>query len=369
MNRPDVKEFQIKRNRIDNFLDSSGYDALVIGTTANFAWATCGGDSHILLDSQAGSCLLVFTRSGTYCVANRMDARRLEEQELCGLGFSVVSLKWFETPVADYALGLVKDMRVLSDIPLPGVECNFQMFYRLHYPLTEQEIMRYRQIGKAAEEATAAVAAYARAGLTGSDIAAALMAEFANRQLVLSCMILGVDDDISRYRHPLPWDKKIDEALMLVLSGKRYGLNVPITRMIYFKEVPEDIQKRYLAACTIEANTIKRCVPGEKFFNISMMQKSLYKEFGYEKEWEEHFVGGLTGYMANDASFCTDRDAVLVDRQTFNWYVTITGVNVEETMASMDGKQELFTVTGLWPTETFVVDNDKLALPQIMIKE
>lgn len=370
MNTPKPAEFSAKEKRIYGFFDQFGYDALLIGTTANFAWASCGGDNHILLDTQGGSCILVITRNKKYCIANRMDARRLEEQELVGLGFEVVSLKWFETPITDYALSLVKGMRVLSDISLPGTECNFQMFHKLHYPLMEQEIARYREIGADTEQAIVQVAQIARRGLTGNDIAAAIVSEYAQRQMQVTCMIIGVDDEISRYRHPLPWGKPIEKRLMLVLSVKRYGLNVPITRIIHFGDAMDaEIERKYQVACTIEAQTILSCVPEAKFYDISMMQKDLYRQFGYEKEWEEHYVGGLTGYMANDASFCTDREARMVDRQTFNWYVTITGVNVEETMAIMGDTQEIFTVTGLWPTKTYTFQDKLIDLPQMLVKE
>jgi len=366
MNKPDVKEFLEKRERVQSFLKRRGFDALIIGTTANFAWATCGGDSHILLDAQQGSCLLVWTSESCRCIANKMDALRIREQELEGLDIEVVSLKWFEPSISDYALIALEGKRILSDIPMPGVECDPQMFYQLHYPLTDGEIIRYREIGRGAEEAVAEVANAVQPGMTGIQIQNALLGSFAQRNLSISCMIIGLDGDISRYRHPLPRDNRLEKALMLVMSGKRYGLNVPITRMVYFGEVPEDIQKRYEAACTIEAHSIRSCVAGAKFHDISMMQKELYKKFGYEKEWEEHFVGGLTGYIANDASFCVDPDARLVDRQTFNWYVTITGVNVEETMIAKEGAQELFTVTGLWPVKTFSALGGEIALPQIL---
>ena len=229
---------------------------------------------------------------------------------------------------------------------------------------------RYREIGKDAEDAVITTAEFAERGMTAWDIQTKLLEEFSKRGQQMTCMIIGVDEEIKKYRHPLPVNQRINQALMLVLSGKKYGLNVPITRMIYFNgEIPQDIEKRYQAACTIEASTILSAKPGAKFYEISMMQKNLYEQFGYAKEWEEHFVGGLTGYMANDASFCTDKEAVIVNRQSFNWYVTITGVNAEETMlTSNEEGVELVTVKGSWPQKTYQVDGEEISLPQIMVK-
>ncbi len=371
MNHECMAEYQEKRERINRFLNENGYDAIIFGTTANFAWATCGGDSHILLDSQGGSCILLFTADKAYCIANKMDAARLKDQEIGGLPIEVISLKWFEESTVAYAMNLVSGKRIISDIPISGAELSFSAFYQLHYPLTLGEVNRYRKIGKDTENAVLAVAGFAEHGMTANDIQTKLLEEFSKRSQQITCMIIGVDDEISKYRHPLPADQKIDRALMLVLSGKRYGLNVPITRMIYFDgDVPEDIEKRYQAACTIEANTILSARPGAKFYDISMMQKKLYEQFGYANEWEEHFAGGLTGYMANDASFCTNKEAVMVNRQSFNWYVTITGVNVEETMlTSEEDGVELVTVQGIWPEKAYQAGGEEIRLPQIMVKD
>ena len=51
-----------------------------------------------------------------------MDARRRADQELAGLGFEMVPLKWYGESIVDHALGRVRGKRVLADMPLPGAE-------------------------------------------------------------------------------------------------------------------------------------------------------------------------------------------------------------------------------------------------------
>jgi antitoxin VapB len=368
MNVADRQEFAIKERRLRAFLDAQGYDAVLMGTTANFSWLSCGGKNKVILNTDFGSCVLLVTRERKLCIANTMDARRLEEQELAGLGFEMVALKWHQESVAQRALSLVRGQRVLSDMPLPGTEHDFQRFYELHYPLTDQEISRYRQVGRDAEEVLRAVADQVRPGLTGSEVESMLLSEYARKKLTVACLILGSDEEIGSYRHPMPSPKRIERLLMLVLAVERHGLNVPITRMVSFtRDIPEETRRRYDAVCTIAARTIAACRPGARFAEILSSQKGWYAELGFAEETENHFMGGITGYIPNDSSLCLDAKAVVRERQAFNWFITITGVNIEDTMITTEQGNEILTSTGRWPLKSFPVRGESIEIPQILI--
>jgi hypothetical protein len=205
--------------------------------------------------------------------------------------------------------------------------------------------------------------------MSGSDVETMLITGFAGKKMQIVCMIIGVDEEIKNYRHPIPWDKRIGKQLMMVLAVRMYGLHIPITRMVHFGEdVPAETQKRFAAVCVIEANSMAACKPGEKFSNILEIQKRWYKETGFEDEWKNHFIGGITGYIPNDSSLCLDKEATVMDGQTFNWFTTITGVNVEDTMIVSGGSREVFTCTGLWPVKAYTAGLEAIELPQILIK-
>ena len=96
------------------------------------------------------------------------------------------------------------------------------------------------------------------------------------------------------------------------------------------------------------------------------MQKQLYKELGYENEWKNHFQGGITGYVPNDSTLCFDPEIVVKDRQSFNWFITITGVNTEDTYLS--GVDEILTRSGKWPLKKYTVQGRDIFLPDILYK-
>jgi hypothetical protein len=89
MHTPDKQEFAIKLKRLRAFLSKEGYDAALMGTAANFSWLSCGGKNKVLLNTDFGVSVLLVTQERLVCVANTMDARRLAEQELAGLGFEL----------------------------------------------------------------------------------------------------------------------------------------------------------------------------------------------------------------------------------------------------------------------------------------
>jgi Xaa-Pro dipeptidase len=368
VNTADKQEFSIKLKRLRAFLKKEGYDAALMGTAANFSWLSCGGKNKVLLNTDYGVSVLLVTQDRLACVANTMDARRLAEQELAGLGFEMVPLKWYAEPVAAHARKLAGRGRILADMPLEEAEVNFQKFYAVHYPLTDPEIVRYRAVGRDAEEVMRRVADQTRPGMSGLDVETQLLTEFAAKKLNVTCLIVGSDEEIWNYRHPLPSPKKIDRQLMLVLAVERHGLNVPITRMVWFGgEPPADAARRFQAVTSIAARTIAACRPGVRFADIMAKQKGWYAEEGFAVETENHFMGGITGYIPNDSSLCLDDSAVIQERQAFNWFITITGANTEDTMITTEGGPELLTCTGRWPVRRIEVEGRTLALPAELV--
>ena len=348
-----LKEFNFKLSRIHQLMDSDGYDAVVIGTQTNFSWLSCGGSSKVLLTSDVAVAYLVILKDKRYVVAYTMDGRRNLEEELEGMGFEPVFIQWTDKSMEETALDLIKGEKILSDIPLNGSGGGLKDFYKLHYPLTEWDIDRYREIDNSAEKILRRVADQAKPGMLETDVEAILTCEFSKAGYFPVVLLMGSDERLFKYRHLFAKPKKIEKYLMFILALRKNGLNAVFTRSVYFgDQLPEEISRKYEAANTIAANCIAHSVPGTKFTSILKMQKELYAELGYPDEWKNHFQGGITGYVINDSSLCFDPDAVMVPNQTYNWFITITGVNTEDTYLSRASGGELLTTTGAWPLKT-----------------
>ncbi len=368
MNTPDLKEVSIKESRIMEYIMQNDYDAVVIGRQDNFSWLTCGGRNCVAKTSENGVCMVVITKGEKFMIANSMDAQRIADEEMAGMQYTPVSLKWYEISVLDKVLEFTKGMRVMSDIPIPGSDFKPGEFYSLQYPLTSYEIERYRWLGRKAEEILHRVAVAIKPGMTEKEVEAMLISEYAKYDIDEVVGIIGSDERISRYRHCIATDKKIEKLVMLAPAVKKWGLTLPVTRMIYFGDVlPPDLEKKFDALCVIESNTMANCVPGQKFTNILDIQKDLYEKTSFPDEWRHHFQGGITGYVINDPTKCLDPAATIKEYQTFNWYITITGAKVEETIITSLKETEILSSNGIWPVKSYEAGEQEWRLPQIML--
>lgn len=359
------EEVNLKIRRIINYLEQNNYEAAVIGRQDNFAWISCGGTNKILNTSECGSCLLFISKNERIIIAYSMDGQRIIDDELNGLGFDLLELKWFEGDIYKTASNLLKNKKAISDVYLEGADFKLMDLYSLHYPFTENEIEKLKWLSEKAEIIIYETAKKIKPGLSELEAEKILIKESADNGITVAVCLIGSDERISMYRHPLPSIKKINKMVMLAFAFRKWGIFAPVTRMIHFGDDIEDsIKTKYEAICTIEANVFSMCRPGTKFTDILKKQKSLYKELGFEEEWKNHFQGGLTGYLGNDPTQCFNEKAKIIKNQPFNWYITVTGVKVEEVFLSTG---ELLTSNGLWPLKKYAIGDKNFNLPQILV--
>ncbi len=360
-------EFDTKLARIRSYLDQSGRNAAVIGRRDNFAWLTGGGDNTVLRNSELGFSLLVVTAHAVYHVAQIMDGPRILEEELQGLGAEPVYLRWYEQSRDDKAVELMGRGCAAADIPVHGTDFVPRDITSLHYPLTDQEMERCRVIGDTTDRIITRVANAVRPGMREREIEAMLLSESAKEGMACDVLLIGSDERISRFRHPTPSDKTVDRLVLLAPVLRKWGLHAAVSRMLFFGDtIPVDVAARFHAVCRIEAAAISMSVPGTPFASILDEQKRLYMETGFADEWRNHYQGGITGYTVSDASLCMDPRARVSSNQSFAWFITITGVKVEELALSGPAGFEIPSAHGSWPLAEFEYRGARIRLPQIL---
>jgi Xaa-Pro dipeptidase len=369
MNIPDINEVKEKERRVREYLEKSGNDAIIIGRQDNFSWFTCGGSNRVVTTSEIGFTLLVITKTETFAVSQYMDGKRVFDDELQGLDIQPVILKWYEESREEKAYQLVKDRKVVSDILIEGTRFAPGDIYNLHFPLTEKEIEKCRALGRKTEEIIRKVADEIKPGMAEHDIEAMFLYEYGKLTATPEVLLIGSDDRISKYRHPNPSPKKVERLVLLHPGLRMWGLHANVTRMVYFGDsLPEEIAKKYEILNKLQAATISMCVPGEKFSDILKVRKQLLKEYGFEDEWKYHYPGGITGYLLCDAGVCAKEDTRVVINQAYDWFITITGVKIEELSINTSKGREVVSATGLWPTKEYGYNGEKFNLPEMLMK-
>lgn len=339
----------LKRERVREFLDQHNLEGVLISRRDNFAWVTSGGDNHVLKNSEVGVGHIAITRDRHYLLAHSMDAARLYEEQVPGQEYELVCLNWFQGDPRSAAVELV-DGKWAADTDFNGQVVNVnQALSYLHYPLTELEMERCRWLGEQVGKILCRVALEIQPGQKEDEVANYLCSECLKRGIELDVLIVGSDERIFHYRHPLPTSKKIERYVLIHPAARRWGLHANVSRSVYFGTPSNEVMRAYRAAAELEACLLERLKPGLAFSEIFNWQKEKYAELGFPEEWKNHFQGGPTGYVVVDALRHTTSSKVQVN-QAFDWFITVTGGKVEELALLSEHGVEIPSFQSPWPS-------------------
>ncbi len=352
--------------RLRNWLERSPYDGVVLGRRDSFTWLTEGNENAVVTNTEEGIGYLIVTGSELKLVADSSDAPRMAEEQN-GLGAEVLTVPWYETTgrfLSQYCAG----RNYGADVRIPGTSLVLGELIDLRLVLTDREIERYREIGQVCASVVERTAGEAVPGQTELEIARLLKSRCVQRGVSPDCVLVGSDERILRYRHPVPTDKRIEKSLMVVLGGEKHGLNISMTRMVYFDPVPPEIRERmrktqYIFACM---QTMTREGVGLRDYFERVCH--LYREAGWEDEWKKHHQGGPTGYACREFIVTPDCAKTIRNREAFAWNPTIEGTKCEETTLLRDGRLETLTRTGNWPRSEIQTPDGVYSAADILMK-
>ena len=363
---PNIYEIRQKEERIRKYMEQKGVQTLVIGRQDNFAWFTGGGDNRVCTTTEMGAAFIVITHEKKYIIGYNMDAPRVYDDEVVGQGYELVSVIRGEKDLLAAIKEVVGNRKAASDVLLYGFDFVGGEIYNLHYPFLEDEMIRYRHVGKIAGKIIEKVAYSIEPGQTEIQIASNLLKEFADYGFTTDILLVGSDERINKYRHPNPSYKKVEKSILLAPVAKKWGLRAIQSRMIHFGEVPKEIKKKQYAVSMIQAHMIANAIPGRRMSELLKMQKELFKQSGYENEWKLHWQGSCTGYQIGDLKMLEDNSAVVGKNMAFAWFTTITGAKSEETSLVTDSSQEVITNSKNWPKHRFDINGKEINIPDIL---
>lgn len=359
-------ELAEKEHRVRGFLEAAGLDAVAFSTQSNFAWATCGGDNHVVTASDLGVATALFTRKGDkFVLCENIEAARIATEETADLGFEHKSLNWFEGGLAE----LVSELggaSVGSDTGLNGTRNVDAQFAEYRFSLTPEEVERYRWVGRNTAECMAQTCRQIRPGMTEHEIAAALDSKLIERGMIPNVTLIATDERIERYRHPIPTEKKLERYAMLVICARRWGLIVSMTRLVHFGKIPAELRRKHDAVARVDATFLAHTRTGAVVGDVFRKALQAYAETGYADEWKLHHQGGPTGYRGREYRAISDTADTVRENQAFAWNPSITGTKSEDTIiASSDGFEVLSEISD-WPMVEVEVAGTTIRRPDIL---
>lgn len=360
-----MDELQEKEKKVRTLMEDRGLDALLLERISNFAWYTAGAASFVNSAAEKGAGSLLITPEKKYVITNNIEALRLgDEEKLTAQGWEFAAGNWWEPQQA--VVQFTAGMKLGVDGPYPGAVDVGAELQALRTRLLPQEVERFRLVAAACGQAVQTAAQRISPGMTEFQIAGVLAEEALDRGCTPIVNLIAADERIFSYRHPIPTDKILEEYVMLVLCGRRWGLVASATRFVHFGPLSPELRKKQLATATVDATFIAATRPGAKLADIFQRAVDAYAEQGFPGEWQLHHQGGLAGYEPREYVATPTSQEVVYENQAFAWNPSITGVKSEDTILVGKETNEIITSVGDWPMLPIEIEGQTIERPAIL---
>jgi antitoxin VapB len=369
-----LKEIQIKTERLLSLMSQAGLGGVLINSQPNFSWLTAGGRNATDLSREAGVGTLFLRRDGKrFVLANKIEMERLLSEELDGQGYEPVDFAWEEEKgnpniIAHVARSLTTEgLPIGSDLILSeGVQLIDGDIARARYQLTEDEIERFKSLGKDAGQAIGTVAHKLEPGISEREVARRAIDALSAVGAFPVVTLVAADDRLKRFRHPVPTDLKWKKVVMIVVCARRDGLVASLTRIVCDGAVPEDLDIRTRSSAFVNAALFDGTRPGMTGRELYELAVRAYSEVGFPSEEHLHHQGGAAGYRTRDWVAHPLSTEKVQDAQAFAWNPSITGSKTEETCIAFEDRIEIITTSPDWPSIPIEVEGRAYVLPGVL---
>ena len=324
-------EHRARLSRLRSLLDRRGDSAALLTTRRNFAWLTAGGIGHVVQSSEASIAGILVTRGEAVMITQNIEAARLADEELAGLGLEIVPVPWWE-PAAIQAEAVSRLPAGVQPVDDADLEPDLSLIRSV---LSALDRDRLAELGRVARDAVEATLTTVQPGITEDAVVAQLLGRLPGVRAPV--VLAAADARIARYRHPLPGGTPIRSRVMLVLVAERWGLHVALTRFRELEAPDADLARRIAAVGAVQAAMHAASRPGATFGNVFAVARSAYEDAGFPDEWRDHHQGGSIGYQARERVAVPDDPTVIEPGMALAWNPSIAGTKAEDTLVVVDG--------------------------------
>lgn len=311
---------------IRRLLAERGAPAALLRTRRNFAWATLGGENHVVLADEDGVAALLVTPADAVVLTAINEASRIQDEELGDLPISVEALPWHDEGATGRAARRIAGAEPLTDAALEAD------IVRLRCILSEPEAERMAELAGRAGAAIGAATEGVEPGISEHEAAAIVAGRLAAEGIRTPVLLAAADERIDRYRHPIPSPRHVRHRVMLVVVAERWGLHAAMTRFAELDEPDAELARRKSAVDGIHDVMVAATRPGQTLGGVLAAAQVAYAEAGHPEEWKLHHQGGIIGYQGRERIAVPDDPTVIREGMAFAWNPSITGAKAEATM-------------------------------------
>jgi antitoxin VapB len=346
-------EHEEKLQRVVRLAADGGFSGLLLAAHHNIAWLTSGRHNRVDASREIGTARLLVTADRRFVLANAIEMPRMLDEVLSGLDYEPIEYPWTDDQDPARAVNAAKslvggDARLGADWPLPDVTVVEGAVARVRVPLTHGEVSRYRALGAEAGRMMGDVCRALTPGDDERDISRAVVDGAAAMRARAIVSLVGSDERLRRFRHPVPTATKWRHVVMLALCAERDGLVVSLSRIVSASG-PVDLEPRTRAAASVFGRILDLTRPGAKAADLYAAAADGYRAAGFPGEELKHHQGGAIGYRAREWVAHPASQEVVRERQAFAWNPTIAGTKIEDTALVIGDTLEIITSTPDWP--------------------
>jgi Xaa-Pro dipeptidase len=350
-------EVEAKLALVRGLIDRRGLPAIVLNESGPVAWLSGGVTNRIEPGSPASPLWLIVTADAIAAVTTNVEHARLQvESGLPELGIELHDAPWHEPG------GLLRVAQALAgaradEIGGLGVDVDDDLV-ELRLALSAPEIERLSSLGADAAWALENALRVWRPGELDFDVQARVAAQLERAGASGACLIVGGDERVERFRHPLATGEPMHRLVMAVVVAERDGLHAAATRFACAGGLSAKVRQARASARAVEEATLDACAPGATYGDALRALDSAYADAGEPRAWADHYQGGPVGYRQREFEIVPTQTATrwysapIEVGHAVAWNPSVAGGGkAEDTYLVREHDLRRLTDTGEWPLE------------------
>jgi len=333
---------------------------IVLTRPGAVSWAIPGINPPIDRTAGLDTVWVVIGPDSCTVVTTEVEHDRVRD-ELLPAGVDLVAVPWWDSDAfvsaAIAALGSPAD-RIGSDgHPAFGHDLDHELT-STRLGLNSGERDRLETLGRRAALAVEDALRLWQPGEADTEIAARIAQSVERFGGDAPVLLVGADDRLRRYRHPVAVGAPARECVMAVLVARCQGLHVALTRYAAIGDTSA-LEVGLGVTRAIHRDVLNACVPGQTYGSVLEAMATSYARHEHDGAWNEHYQGGPIGYAQREFEISpaqmTSRwwDQAIVENTAVAWNPSIAGgLKDEDTyLISADGPL-LVTDSAQWPMDS-----------------
>jgi antitoxin VapB len=351
-------EVDVKLELVRVWLDRQDLAAVALTRPGPVAWLSGGVTNPIDRGDPISPLWLVVTPSSAVALTTVIERPRLAAEARLG-EFSLEDVPWFDgdalVRAVEETAGAGRSELASDGHSAFGVDADDDLT-ALRLRLLPMERERLEELGSDTARALEHAVSTWQPGERDLDVQARVAEQLERAHALPVCLIVGGDDRVERFRHPLAAGKPVQRLLMAVVVAMRGGLHVAATRFARADDLPDSARAASESAREVEATMLALSRPGATYGDVLCAGEAAYAEAGHPGAWQEHYQGGPIGYRQREFEIaCVQRESrwfsqLIEPGHAVAWNPSVAGGGKsEDTFLVEDDGLRCVTQTDTWP--------------------